>query len=245
MDFINQRDRELGGPSTPRPHINSAIWVRDEHGPDYRTQLVELHTSMLVPIVLSALALRAGQPITSGHAFMISERAPSSQIASTTRRAVLLGAAALAAVPHGAGANTPADLEGILDRAETGALQAPPVLSRARSDTMVDPTLATDCKQLTSLLDADQEALYELLPAARFYGACVPERDKQTRLRETHVVAALAFEQIYVATRVAGLQSGRRASFMTIWSRPRTRCLRKCLTTPTSRRAGSRSSLLR
>lgn len=88
------------------------------------------------------------------------------RLATASRRAVLLGA--MSSLPALAVVD-PSDEKVILERAEEGTLQAPAVLMRARSDSMVIPADAADCKQLANLLSTDQEALYELLPAARQY----------------------------------------------------------------------------
>lgn len=90
--------------------------------------------------------------------------------ATIGRRAVLFGVASHAAsISTAATAYGDNDLEQILERAEEGKLIAPPVLARAYNGNMINPKDVNDCTQLKNLLDADSEALYELLPAARSY----------------------------------------------------------------------------
>jgi len=78
-------------------------------------------------------------------------------------------AAESAAAERAAIARRRAERDLVLDRAEQGTLRSPPVLFRARSNQLVDPADARDCTQLENLLRADEQALYELLPAARQY----------------------------------------------------------------------------
>jgi len=89
------------------------------------------------------------------------------------RRSVLVGAVMAASplkVASPAFANKPpSDLQDIKERAETGNLIVPTVLGRAKDNELVNPKQLEDCMQLTNVLAADQEALYELLPAARSY----------------------------------------------------------------------------
>jgi len=89
------------------------------------------------------------------------------------RRAVVVGGAMAASplkVASPAFANkAPVDLQDIKERAETGDLVVPKVLARAKYNELVNPKQLEDCMQLNNVLAADQEALYELLPAARSY----------------------------------------------------------------------------
>lgn len=73
------------------------------------------------------------------------------------------------AAERSAVARTATERASVLERAEEGTLRVPPVLFRARSDTLVNPADTRDCRQLDNLLRTDENALYELLPAARQY----------------------------------------------------------------------------
>ena len=81
----------------------------------------------------------------------------------------MTAAAAQAVCPRAASAKGPDNLSGILERAERGTLRTTPILSRARADKLVDPKELNSCKQITALIEADSEVLYDLLPAARTY----------------------------------------------------------------------------
>ena len=108
-------------------------------------------------------------------------------------------------MPLAASAATPDNLSSILERAERGTLRAAPVIARARADNLLSPKDAKTCNQLSSLIDADSEVLYELLPAARKYVKSKDESDGfdsstkkllKTMLDDTDIVQARIAKQL-------------------------------------------------
>ena len=87
-----------------------------------------------------------------------------------------------------ASARNPDGLSAILERAEKGTLRASPILQRARSDSLINVKDIQNCKQLTSLIEADEEVLYDMLPAARAYinskASDNQDMQSQTMIRE-------------------------------------------------------------
>ena len=85
------------------------------------------------------------------------------------RRAAVLGGVAAAFAGRAASAANPNEIQSILERAEKGTLRATPVISRARTDRLINAKDVNTCKQLSSLIETDSEVLYEVVPAARSY----------------------------------------------------------------------------
>jgi hypothetical protein len=86
--------------------------------------------------------------------------------AAASRRAILFGVAAAFNAPKLAHAKMGAsELQQILDRADAGKLETQKVVGRALRDQFVPVEELKTCNELDAILQIDQEALTELVPA--------------------------------------------------------------------------------
>ena len=137
----------------------------------------------MLPLLCAAAALLPSTPPASSRAAVTPRPDGATPLTGLTgRRTALFSGLAVAAqlsCMGAASAASPENLQGILERAEKGTLRASPVIARARVDRLVGRSDPTSCKQLTSLIEVDNEVLFDILPAFRNYVKSKEQFDKR------------------------------------------------------------------